>query len=422
MDSRLWAFIIITVTLIFPASVLAEKLPQSELGKHEGRAFYNQVCVGCHTLGEGPRVGSDLLGITNSKSDEWLEKFIKSANAMVKAGDPDAVAAFKDFKTVVMPDAPFKKAQIKLIIGYLKSVSAEKNPSKKTSAKIATPPESVKKEVAQSGNASQAELDAHVGNPLYKTSCSACHTIGGGNLMGPDLKGVSKIRSNDWLIKFIKDSQSLIKSGDAEAKAVFEKFNNMPMPSSSLGNGDIQKIIDFIKVSSGNAGTAAGGASVEPEIVTLLEAATEADVAMGQQLFQGLTQFENGGPSCLACHDVQSNAIAAGGTLASNLTKSFSRTGPAGLKAILSSPPFPVMGAGYKENPLSESEVFSLIAFLQNADEEQKDQKERSYGAQFIRNGIVGVILLFIFIALVFKRRKKRLVNQDIFDRQLKSE
>ena len=60
--------------------------------------------------------------------------------------------------------------------------------------------------------------------------CAACHTIGGGRLIGPDLAGIHDKRSQEWLQAFIKSSQSMIKSGDAEAVAIFEEYNGMLMP------------------------------------------------------------------------------------------------------------------------------------------------------------------------------------------------
>ncbi len=52
------------------------------------------------------------------------------------------------------------------------------------------------------GNASE-------GQDLYKTTCAACHTIGKGRLVGPDLLNVTEKRDQEWLVAFIKSSQSV---------------------------------------------------------------------------------------------------------------------------------------------------------------------------------------------------------------------
>ena len=48
------------------------------------------------------------------------------------------------------------------------------------------------------------EGDAAHGKELYETKgCPACHTIGGGRLVGPDLAGVAERRDRDWIIAMI---------------------------------------------------------------------------------------------------------------------------------------------------------------------------------------------------------------------------
>jgi len=37
------------------------------------------------------------------------------------------------------------------------------------------------------------------GEQVFNTTCFACHTIGGGRLIGPDLAGVHEKRSQEWL-------------------------------------------------------------------------------------------------------------------------------------------------------------------------------------------------------------------------------
>ncbi len=44
------------------------------------------------------------------------------------------------------------------------------------------------------------------GEQIFKsTGCTACHTIGGGKLVGPDLQGVLDRRSEDEIIKFVQN-------------------------------------------------------------------------------------------------------------------------------------------------------------------------------------------------------------------------
>jgi len=51
----------------------------------------------------------------------------------------------------------------------------------------------------------------------FKKNCMSCHTIGGGRLVGPDLKDVTERQERDWLARFIVDPLGIINSGDPYA-------------------------------------------------------------------------------------------------------------------------------------------------------------------------------------------------------------
>jgi hypothetical protein len=71
----------------------------------------------------------------------------------------------------------------------------------------------------------QAQED---GKQLFQP-CAACHTIGGGKLIGPDLKGITERLDRDWLKRFINNSTEVINSGDEYAVKLFEEYNKIPM-------------------------------------------------------------------------------------------------------------------------------------------------------------------------------------------------
>ncbi len=77
--------------------------------------------------------------------------------------------------------------------------------------------------------------------------CRACHTIGGGRLVGPDLKGVPDKYPEAWLIKFIQNSQAMVKAGDKRAVKIFNEYNKFPMPSHNLTDAQVKDILLYIK-------------------------------------------------------------------------------------------------------------------------------------------------------------------------------
>jgi mono/diheme cytochrome c family protein len=263
------------------------------------------------------------------------------------------------------------------------------------------------------------------GEQVFNTTCFACHTIGGGRLVGPDLAGVHERRSQEWLENFVKSSQSMIDAGDAEAVALFEEYSSLPMPDSVESEEQIAQVLHYIKAISLGAAMSSQASTSAPlpaeEPVPPKAPASEKDILAGQELFQGALRLVNGGPACNACHEVRNDAVIGGGILATELTTVFSRMGGAGVTAILGRAPFPVMQAAYEDHSLTEYEVTALVAFLEYADSEQYNQLPRDYGLGLFASGVVGAGVLFGLFGFIWRGRKVGSVNQSIYDRQIKS-
>jgi len=273
------------------------------------------------------------------------------------------------------------------------------------------------------------------GERLFKQVCFTCHTIGQGRLIGPDLANVQNRRPEDWIIQFVQSSQTVIKSGDAYANTLFNQYNKLIMPDNKFSADQIRAIIAYIAENSPEetviaGGTVGGTAGVSiPTAHTIprpapgrpLSQATKENIEAGKKLFSGGLRLTNQGPTCNSCHHVKNNSIVAGGALAKDLTTAFTRLNEAGVKAILSNPPFPAMRQAYFNRPLTEDEVFDLAAFLQHADQVQTTQSAVNYGGILFFSGVGGVLLLLILFGGIWSHRKKNSVNQMIYERQLKT-
>jgi mono/diheme cytochrome c family protein len=239
------------------------------------------------------------------------------------------------------------------------------------------------------------------GKALFEAKCAACHSIGEGPKVGPDLKGVIAKRGKEGTVLVILDP--------AAARL------QPTMPNLGLSKADAEATVAYL-----DTGTGAVVAAVETS--TPAVAPQPADIQRGQELFEGKQRFAKGGPSCNACHDVKSDAVASGGMLASELTLVFSRMGSKGLQTILANSPFPVMQAAYAGRELSEQEIAALAAFFQQVEKGHAGQMPRETAWTMFAAGIGGVLVLLAWFSLIGGRRKKRCVNQDIYDRQVKSE
>lgn len=252
------------------------------------------------------------------------------------------------------------------------------------------------------------------GEQLFNTTCVACHTIGGGKRVGPDLKGVTERRSQAWLAQFIKSPQAAITAGDPVAVQLFEEHGKVMMPDPPHSAAEIGEILVYIKTASAAAAPAPAAPPVEAP-------ASPADIELGGRLFQGLTRFQNGGPACNSCHHVTNDAVIGGGVLAKDLTQVFTRVGVPGMSAIIGKPPFPVMEAAYKDRPLSDTETRAMVAFLQDVDKQHAMQTPVDYGHRLVLGGSTMFVVLAGVYGFAWRRRKVLPVNHAIFERQVKS-
>lgn len=85
------------------------------------------------------------------------------------------------------------------------------------------------------------------GEKLFKANCAACHSVGANKVVGPGLQGVNEKYSEEWLIKWVANSGELIASGDADAVAVFEEYNKVPMPPQPVSPAQIKDILAYIQ-------------------------------------------------------------------------------------------------------------------------------------------------------------------------------
>lgn len=236
----------------------------------------------------------------------------------------------------------------------------------------------------------------------FEKKCSSCHSIGGGDLKGPDLKGVSKKRSMDWIIKFVQNSAALIASGDAEAVKLYNQYKQVDMPEQKLSDDEIKQLIAFIDGGGG------GGSGKKLKSATQ---AGPADIEEGKKLYLGLKPLAKGGPACIACHSVGAHGALGGGTLAMNLTQYYSaQPNEAALDNMLQKLQRSVMGPVFENKQLSEEEAFQLKAFLYDADKAGMPVSDPQ--KKFLFLGMGGTLVVLGIMDFVWRRRRKSSVRR----------
>ena len=126
--------------------------------------------------------------------------------------------------------------------------------------------------LATNAFAQEQEPDPIVGKKLFNANCAACHKLNK-KAVGPALRGVTAKYEREWLYSWIKNSAAMIKSGDAQAVAIWEEYNRTAMNAfPQLSNADIDNILaytDYVPpVTAPPAGTAPVGVAVPASGIT----------------------------------------------------------------------------------------------------------------------------------------------------------
>lgn len=105
--------------------------------QNNGELLFSQKCVSCHTIGRGKLIGPDLSNVHKKRTEDWIIKFIQSSQNVIKSGDSTAVAVFNQYNQTVMPDQKLSVNEIKSILYYIRTNSADpNNPNQKTPNQI----------------------------------------------------------------------------------------------------------------------------------------------------------------------------------------------------------------------------------------------------------------------------------------------
>lgn len=81
-------------------------------------------------------------------------------------------------------------------------------------------------------------------NLFAQKGCNACHTIGKGKLVGPDLKGINTQVSFKWAAHMILNPDSMLKYDD-RAKQLLKEYGT-PMINQNLKPDEVIAILHYI--------------------------------------------------------------------------------------------------------------------------------------------------------------------------------
>ncbi len=155
----------------------------------QGESIFQQKCSTCHTIGGGDTpMGPDLVGVTERRDRQWLQRIITEPGELIAEGDPVALR-LKDQYGMAMPDMGLSRDEVEAVLAFLAHPGEAEHQASEALAKRP------QKQVVQ-GDSDRGKA-LYVGTASFANGgapCLACHGIGGAGLgmaagasYGPDL-------------------------------------------------------------------------------------------------------------------------------------------------------------------------------------------------------------------------------------------
>jgi nitrite reductase (NO-forming) len=86
---------------------------------------------------------------------------------------------------------------------------------------------------------------AQRGKLNFESKCLACHSIAGGDKLGPDLYQVTRRREEAWLTRWLKDPEGMLQT-DPIAKEMLAKYK-IPMPNQNSSDEELKSYVAYFK-------------------------------------------------------------------------------------------------------------------------------------------------------------------------------
>ncbi len=141
-------------------------------------------------------------------------------------------------------------------------------------------------------------------------------------------------------------------------------------------------------------------------------AALEGSSARGENLFTGRSAFRNRGPACIACHSVAGLSFPNGGTMAPDLTQTYTKLGPEGTAAAMQTLFFPAMIPIYRNHQLIPQEQADLVAFFERSAAETKP--EFPWTTEILILAAFVLAIIFVVITAFVWRKRLRSVRREL--------
>jgi len=218
--------------------------------------------------------------------------------------------------------------------------------------------------------------------------CSGCHTVGQGNLSGPDL--ISSIQWND------KDLAAAVKK--------------MEKNVGPLADTSIDQIVRFLKDRDVASRIEKQRQRIEAKLRSELPPAS---YETGQKLFRGKKALASGGPACITCHQFGNE----GGGLGPDLTLLKDAVTGVVLQSSIEKSNYKIMRAIYEKQKITGEEALHLSEYLSHPD------KSESRFAPMLSHVVMGAaagFIIFLVLLWMVNLGKKGRARDYLFQKNIK--
>ncbi len=206
-------------------------------------------CQTCHIIdGKGGKLGADLTFIGDKPAERF--DFSQIKEKITQAGKPLSMLSWH-FEHFMNPEAVVPGSKMPYV-EYSEeeawALSMLMMSWRDVNLPIMLIPRGKKEEVPSPEEKVDVGKLSTVdwGRELFESkNCSECHTIGGGVEIGPDLKGVTKIRDREWLRRMILNPEEM-EITDPLAKKLYIEYEELGMPTEKLTKEELEAIIKYI--------------------------------------------------------------------------------------------------------------------------------------------------------------------------------
>ncbi len=101
-------------------------------------------------------------------------------------------------------------------------------------------------------------VHAQDGAQIFVSKCAQCHTIGRGDIVGPDLIGVVDERDPAWLTRWLLEPDRMLAERDELATQLLNEYKRVAMPNSNLDEAEVESVIEYMRITSETVGSEAG--------------------------------------------------------------------------------------------------------------------------------------------------------------------